>query len=588
MKSQTNNKDQIVQRRESGLRFVSLIAMMILAFILPFELEKPLLHVGTIDITNVEVALGLVLSLSFAQWLFDGRPSLPIPRSWMWLGIVFIGALLFSGLTAPVHRSNALTAMMRTVSGIALMLATGVIVRSKRDVRLVTLALLAGISVSALIGILEVVSGDEFVWLRPFRGAPSVSGAYVRLSGSFDYANQAAMYIEAALPLCVAMIWVTWLKGRRLLAIIFAFASLLLIQAAVSTYSRSAIGVILIFIFGFAAGIWWWNQRHDQKIQKVLLLLIAGSGLLVVVNLLANPVFGLRFSSEGDVDWYLADLTVPAELRMISDQEKEVTVTLTNDGRFVWRSRGTAPVLLAARWVHPESEKELTGRPRWPLPNPVKPGETVTMQVTLRAPIVSGEFELVWDLVQESVIWFGAKTGRETTSQVYVQEGEPIIDDFGRSALESGELVEEWEYAAPIPGRFTLWKAGWDLWQDRPLQGIGLDNFRLRYGEVLGYDLWNETIHSNNWYIETLVSVGLIGAIPFFLWLALLGHDILRRLGQADVWTIAIGVALLAFLLHGLLDYFLLFNASGLLFWMLVGMWASLTHQSAVNSESAA
>ncbi len=201
------------------------------------------------------------------------------------------------------------------------------------------------------------------------------------------------------------------------------------------------------------------------------------------------------------------------------------------------------------------------------------------MNIPVRAPMVSGEFRVIWDLVQESVTWFGAKTGRETSSLVIVEEGEPIFDDSGQSPLESGALKKELEYHAPIPGRFTLWKAAWNLWKDRPLQGIGLDNFRMRYGEVLGYSLWNNTIHSNSWYIETVVSVGVIGAIAFFLWLLMLAIDIIRRTAVGDVWVIAFGAALLAYLLHGLLDYFLLFNATGLLFWMLVGMWVSLVYQ---------
>jgi O-antigen ligase len=194
---------------------------------------------------------------------------------------------------------------------------------------------------------------------------------------------------------------------------------------------------------------------------------------------------------------------------------------------------------------------------------------------------------VIWDLVQESVTWFGAKTGRETSSLVIVEEGEPIFDDFDQSPLAGGTLIAGLEYHAPIPGRFTLWKAAWNLWKDRPLRGIGLDNFRMRYGEVLGFDLWNNTIHSNSWYIETVVSVGVIGAIAFFLWLLLLAIDIIRRIVVGDVWVIALGAALLAYLLHGFLDYFLLFNATGLLFWMLVGMWVSLVYQIEDSDERA-
>jgi O-antigen ligase len=120
-----------------------------------------------------------------------------------------------------------------------------------------------------------------------------------------------------------------------------------------------------------------------------------------------------------------------------------------------------------------------------------------------------------------------------------------------------------------------LWSTAVKQFLDRPLLGIGLDNFRLTYGKVLGWQIWNNSIHTNNWYVETIVSVGLLGSLPFFGWLALLGLDALKqiRTSRINLWQLALIGSLSAFLIHGLLDYFLLFNGTGLLFWMLVGMW---------------
>jgi hypothetical protein len=72
-----------------------------------------------------------------------------------------------------------------------------------------------------------------------------------------------------------------------------------------------------------------------------------------------------------------------------------------------------------------------------------------------------------------------------------------------------------------------------------------------------------------------IVSVGILGSLPFFGWLGLLGLDVLKRLrnGRINLWQIALIGSLLAYLIHGLLDYFLMFNGTGLLFWILVGMW---------------
>jgi O-antigen ligase len=130
----------------------------------------------------------------------------------------------------------------------------------------------------------------------------------------------------------------------------------------------------------------------------------------------------------------------------------------------------------------------------------------------------------------------------------------------------------------PIPGRRVLWAVAARQFLERPLLGIGLDNFRLTYGEVLGWQAWNDSIHTNNWYVETAVSVGLLGSVPFFGWLAVLGLDLFNKIRRSriTIWQIALVCGLLAYVIHGLLDYFLLFNGTGLLFWIFVGMWMVL------------
>ena len=72
-----------------------------------------------------------------------------------------------------------------------------------------------------------------------------------------------------------------------------------------------------------------------------------------------------------------------------------------------------------------------------------------------------------------------------------------------------------------------------------------------------------------------LYNVGGSLSQPFFGWLALLVRDLRRRI-SASIWHVALAVALLSYLIHGFLDYFLLFNGTGLLFWLLVGLWVSL------------
>jgi hypothetical protein len=62
--------------------------------------------------------------------------------------------------------------------------------------------------------------------------------------------------------------------------------------------------------------------------------------------------------------------------------------------------------------------------------------------------------------------------------------------------------------------------------------------------------------------------------LAFFGWLVVLVAGIVRTLFRTiDVWQVAIAIALVAYLVHGVLDYFLLFSPTGLLFWLLCGLW---------------
>ncbi|HRQ40279.1 MAG TPA: O-antigen ligase family protein, partial [Chloroflexota bacterium] len=295
------------------------------------------------------------------------------------------------------------------------------------------------------------------------------------------------------------------------------------------------------------------------------------TGVLATANFVANNAFRLRLQAGNEDQWYLAELETPAALTLAANESVKVTVTAVNSGKLIWQSEGTPPILLGARWVNQETGRE-HGQPRWPFPRSVMPGQQVQMPVNVRAPSQPGTYDLYWDVVQEQVTWFGSKSGRFAITTVTVTPPKP-----GTAVTPTETTRSGWGYNTPIPNRRTLWTVGWQMWQERPWLGFGFDNFRLLYGPRLGDPRLNNTIHTNNWYLEMLVSLGILGAVPFFLWLFWLGIDLFRHTGrrQASMWSLAIAAGLLAFLVHGLLDFFLLFNATGLLFWLLAGLWAA-------------
>ena len=53
---------------------------------------------------------------------------------------------------------------------------------------------------------------------------------------------------------------------------------------------------------------------------------------------------------------------------------------------------------------------------------------------------------------------------------------------------------------------------------ERPLIGVGPDNYRLIYGPYAGLAHFDPRVHSNNMYLEMLAGGGLAGGLAF-LWL---------------------------------------------------------------------
>jgi hypothetical protein len=341
------------------LRQISLLSLALLAFSLPFELETAWLSAGPLLLTNVELLQGVVLLVAALTWLRDPaarRTLSALPRTWLILLLLFIAGLFLAALLAPAYRGNAMRAALRTTGGITLGLAAASLVHSRRDLVWLIAALLGGGLVAAALGAVEASAQTELAWLAHFRAAPTVAGPFLRLSGTFDYANHAAMYVEATLPFLAVFAWHAWYRGRRGLAMLLTAALFLYGQAAILTFSRASFATI--FLANGLVGLLLWSRGWAASRRPVLpdasarpfLGLALVIVFLIAANTVANPVFRLRFGSEGDSDWYRATIDVPAELQMQAGERQTVRVTVRNEGPFIWRSSGVQPVRLAARW----------------------------------------------------------------------------------------------------------------------------------------------------------------------------------------------------------------------------------------------
>lgn len=582
--------------RDNRLAHVARICLTLLAFTLPFE--AVLASVGPLEVSNLEILLGLVLALTAAHVFgrrrraearskgqaersFPEDSRLHFPASWLWLWGAFAAAMLLSALLAPEFRLNAAKGSMRLLSGMALALCVPQLIKRRRHLLWIVTALLAGGALSALAGVVEVTAGRPLAILAPFRTAPTSAGPFTRLTGSFDHANQLAMFMEATLPLLVAL-WLFVRRRSRPHLLLPGAALLLFLQAAVLTYSRSSIATIFLSCSGAALLLWWGSGR--KGLRRSLPWAAAAAGILVLLGLNAavNPAVRLRLQSEGDNEWYNLSFDVPQTLSVDAGDTVTTTVTVRNEGLLTWSEDGLQVVRLAGRWFLRDGETTLGFAPRWTLPETVAPGEALTLQVGLRAPRRAGTYRFRWDMVQENVTWFSVKNGLTASTRVVVQETDRAAmrppDETDASLSREVEAPPE---VAPIPGRRTLWRIAGQEFLDHPLLGIGMDNFRLLYGRQLDFETWNTNIHTNSWYVEMLVSLGLVGALPFFAWMLLVSRDFINvlRKPSRSVWCVAVATGIIAFFIHGILDYFLTFNGTGLLFWVLIGLWAVVKDQ---------
>jgi hypothetical protein len=247
-------------------------------------------------------------------------------------------------------------------------------------------------------------------------------------------------------------------------------------------------------------------------------------------------------------------------------------------GQRSWSPEGELFFALSYHLTDDEGNSVTYDGERSPLPTDVAPGETATVSGLIRAPDEPGQYVIEWDMVQESVTWFSWKEAPTSASKLVVEPGLPVQGN----SISSSQPPTDVRVTNPTPGRIDLWRAALQMAADYPILGVGPDSFRWQYGAYANVDRWDTGIHSNNLYLEWLADTGIIGLLAF-LWLSWrllrLGLTNLRGPSQRSSWllSLALVAGLAAWYLHGFFDYFYEFTPTYVLFWIMVGLLASLS-----------
>jgi hypothetical protein len=491
-----------------------------------------------------------LFGLSNLQWTFIALSVVSTPallRSWRLLAndrlvqaaALFVATQWFAAAYAPEFHLNAVKAAIRFSAGFLLLAIARI--TNKREWITYVWVIASGVAAAYA---LAMYVGFAAPWL--FRTEEFYIGQTQRLSGSFEYPNTAAAYFAISLPI----VW--WSRLRPVLKWIFGF---IVWCAIVLTFSKGALLALPLVVFGGALV----SPANTAQWRPAAALVALGIGAYGVL-LPFNPYLLERVNGPGVNNPIAAEYKTPWNyFQQQPDASDQIPLQIHNTGITKWRSRGWWRVAVAYRWWNMKTETFVKTRPLiTELPRDVSSGETVEISTAVRTPSEPGKYVLVVELFGRNLDWFSQTGVKPTLIQADIQSAGPrTVGQADLSALyERGRTPGA--LTASVP-RSSLWRAALKMFLDHPF-GVGPDNFRLEYGKYLGASRWDTHIHSNSLCLELLTGSGIVGLAAF----GLLIFSIRWRTDPAYL-------ALAVFLVHGLVDVFVMTTPIYFAFWILAG-----------------
>ncbi len=492
-----------------------------------------------------------LLGLSNLQWTFVALLVVSVSdvvKNWKSLlkqrlvqaALLFVSIQWLAALFAPEFHTNAVRAAARFSVGFLLLVIA--LVTNRRS-SLLTPAWIIASSAAAIYALLSYV-GVGIPWL--FRTEEFYIGQVQRLSASFEYPNTAAAYFAMSLP----VVW--WSRFRPWMRWGVAF---LLWCALVLTFSKGALFAVLVAV---TAGLAVASSMRSEWRSAVLLLTIgiAAYGVLLPLNpylieQLYAPDMRYRLSAEYGTTWN--------KLTQQPGTEDQIPIHIRNTGITKWRARGLWRTAVAYRWWDIETETFVATTPvTTPLLRDVVRGDTIDVVVPFRTPNAPGKYLLVVELFSRNYDWFSRMGVVPALVRVDVAPGvSRSVDSVDLSAFYGRRQMPSVSTAS-VP-RSTLWLAALKMFSQHPF-GVGPDNYRLEYGKYIPAVRWDTHVYSNNLFLEVLTGSGILGLVGLGLLLL------------AIPWKFdppCLGVAI--FLVHGLVDVFLMTTPIYFAFWLLLG-----------------
>src|SRR5438093_6832346 len=124
-----------------------------------------------------------------------------------------------------------------------------------------------------------------------------------------------------------------------------------------------------------------------------------------------NPLYGspVREQYFRGADWSVDWVNDNVPISRTAGETKMISVTLANDGGRIWNAAGAGPVQLGYKWVSNATGNTFPGTNRVALPNDVQPGQTITLQIPVTAPVYPTNYTVSLDLYKQNEFAFADK-----------------------------------------------------------------------------------------------------------------------------------------------------------------------------------
>ncbi len=223
----------------------------------------PATPAAALVLNSVHALLPLVILLTLGNAVRSRRwPR--FPRALALPGAVWLAVLVASTIGAARFQTEAVAALMRPVSGLLLAWAVSDLCPTQWRRRWLVHAFgLGGLAV-ALVAIVEATRLQPLSdWIAVLHNGQILIGDIPRVAATLSHPNEAAMFLELALPLLIALAWTTSPPWRTL----WSLAALATLLAVALTFSRAglvatltALGVLVLLA-----------SRHRAHTQLLLL-----------------------------------------------------------------------------------------------------------------------------------------------------------------------------------------------------------------------------------------------------------------------------------------------------------------------------